>query len=101
MPPFMREGFGKQLPRFGKRAAPILHFQPFAHIVGETRPSCPVGQEGAHPACEVRRQWHPCAHIGWDLRRLFCGAHDQIKVADSLHLHRHPRKDKGITGAQL
>ena len=52
--PGMGKAFDQQRVRAGHAAAPILHFQPFAHIVGHACPAGPIGQQAAYPIGEMR-----------------------------------------------
>ena len=44
----------QQPPRRGQARSPVLHFQPFAHIIGQARPAGAIGQQGAHALAQVR-----------------------------------------------
>ena len=86
MPLGMGEAFDQQLPRPRHLAAPILHLQPFAHIIGKTAPASTVHQHGPHPFGKVRGERHARPAIRWDHRRFLGSAHDHFHILQRHHL---------------
>ncbi len=94
------EAFHQQIVRPRHLAAPILHFQPFAHVIGKARPARAIGQQRAHPVCQMGGERQPQPAIGRNHRRFRTRPDDQLHVFELFHFNIHAAELECVTGAE-
>ncbi len=76
------EAFDQQLARRGQATAPVLHLQPFTHILGKTPPSGAVGEQRLHPLRQMRGERQAQPAITGDGGALLRGAERPERQGD-------------------
>ncbi len=84
-----RERLDQQVAPARQQRAPLLDFQPFAHLVGQRAPLGVIGKDVAHAVGQIRRQRELAALIGGHFRIFRGRARDIGLILDERFVSQH------------